>query len=344
MPLNRCLLIRADAGPSIGAGHFMRCAALASEWAHRGGRVAFITSAPGTLLRYLPAGTEVIGFSGTPGSRRDAGETIAAMDTRGALWAVVDGYRFGPDYIDSLQAVGRKVLQFDDNGEWPQYHADIVLNQNIQADVRMYRGATTKSRLLLGTSHVLLRPAFRVFGAAEKFHPQRARRILISMGASDPRGVSAGVLWALRDIPDLEIIVLAGPLSVAYHDLEVLAASRSAVEVLHDPDDVPEIMSRVDMAIAAAGATVYELAYMRVPFIALTVADNQRLVERGLASRGFPCLGRWVSGMDSVLAAAVKELASDKERRTHLAQRGRELVDGMGAARVVDALLGEASR
>src|SRR5262249_3262600 len=43
--MSRRLIIRADAGAHIGAGHVMRCLALAERWQQSGGDVTFLTKA-----------------------------------------------------------------------------------------------------------------------------------------------------------------------------------------------------------------------------------------------------------------------------------------------------------
>jgi UDP-2,4-diacetamido-2,4,6-trideoxy-beta-L-altropyranose hydrolase len=76
---------------------------------------------------------------------------------------------------------------------------------------------------------------------------------------------------------------------------------------------------------------------MRVPTLLVVVADNQQGVARELESHGAAeSLGSHIDA--SRIAAALQRLAADRERRTQFSQRGRELVDGRGAERVLDVL------
>ena len=154
------LCIRADAGPSMGIGHLMRCLALAQAWQDRGGAVTVVT-APGQAAlqsRFVREGFAVRELKALPGTLADAVETLATAATGGLL--VVDGYQFGTDYLLALKAGKCRVLAVDDLGAIDLEAADLVLNQNMQATADLYGGRVAASRLLLGSSFALLRREF----------------------------------------------------------------------------------------------------------------------------------------------------------------------------------------
>jgi RimJ/RimL family protein N-acetyltransferase len=104
-------------------------------------------------------------------------------------------------------------------------------------------------------------------------------------------------------------------------------------------DDMPTLMSWADMAIAAASSTCWELAYLGVPFGTLVVAENQEQVAKELAAAGVAVhFGRARELTSEKLAAHIASLMADEERRRLMATKGRRLVDGYGAARVVEAM------
>jgi spore coat polysaccharide biosynthesis predicted glycosyltransferase SpsG len=82
-----------------------------------------------------------------------------------------------------------------------------------------------------------------------------------------------------------------------------------------------------------------ELARVGTPAVAVVVADNQAPGARALAEAGaVVSLGRHETLDPAAIGVAVAELADNPDRRQALSRRGRELVDGRGAARVLDAM------
>ena len=104
------LCIRADASPSIGIGHLMRCLALAQAWQDRGGAVTFVTAPgqPALMARFVREGFAVHELKSPPGTLTDATETLATAASAG--WLVVDGYQFRTDYLMALRAGECRVL------------------------------------------------------------------------------------------------------------------------------------------------------------------------------------------------------------------------------------------
>jgi RimJ/RimL family protein N-acetyltransferase len=82
------------------------------------------------------------------------------------------------------------------------------------------------------------------------------------------------------------------------------------------------------------------LAYVGLPSLLFVLAANQTRVAECLAERGVAVkLGGASAISVERLAAEVVGLARSAERRTEMAARGRALVDGRGAARVLRLLL-----
>ncbi len=338
------ILVRTDASVAIGLGHAMRCLALTQALAdERGGRTVFLMpAAPDAFAaRARREGATLRALRAPPGTAADARETAALAGHEGAAWVVVDGYDLDGGYQLALVDGGASVLALDDHVHADRYHAHLVLNQNPGADEGLYADRAPHTRLLLGPRYALLRREFRTWDAPPRAVPVAARRVLVALGGSDPDNVSARVLAGLAGVRGpLEVQVLVGGANPHRHALErVAAGSPHAVELAVDAFDVPRRMAWADLAVAAAGGGARELARVGTPQALIVLADNQRPAGEALVRAGVAVSLGWHADVtEDVVAAAVAALAGDAARRARLAQRGRELVDGRGALRVLAAM------
>ena len=211
MARDQTLVVRADANARIGAGHVMRCLALAQAWQDDGGRAIFLMApnAPSLEKRLKSEATEVIRVAIQPGSADDATQTAHLARQMGALWVVVDGYHFDADYQRIIKDAGLRLLFVDDHGHSARYYADIVLNQNLHAHRGLYANREPYTRLLLGTRYVLLRREFLNWRGWKRRIAEVAHNVLVTMGGSDPYNVTLKVIQALQrlKLSDIEIKV-----------------------------------------------------------------------------------------------------------------------------------------
>lgn len=334
------LLIRADAGPEIGVGHVMRCLALAQAWQDQGGGVVFALAKPAPAIEEkLRAENYVVdSLSEKIGSNEDASRTITIARRYAAQWIILDGYRFDSDYQRMIKDAGLKLLSIDDLGGSKTYFADLILNQNIHAVRAMYVNRQSYSRCLLGPRFALLRREFRSVPAREQ--KTEARRVLITMGGSDPGNATARVLEALRVVTEpLEIKVVAGPANSFAENLPGNSSAAHQLQVISNPNSMADLMSWADVAASAAGSTVWEMCRIGLPAILISIADNQVPGAEELNRKGIAIyLGSAENTQSSDIASAVVELLRSPERRTEMSRAGQELVDGYGAERVVSAM------
>ncbi len=338
------LIVRADGDSKIGAGHVMRLLALALRARRTGSDVTFLSAslAPGLAARIERLGIPIHRADVTPGSTADARWVTDAAKVQKAEWVAIDGYGYSRSYERSLHTAGLHVLTVDDVGGDGTYETDIVLNQNVFADEGMYRDRSESTRLLLGPTYALLRPEF-LEGAGSSREPQEhARRILVTLGGADPEGMTGKVVSAVcrLDDPELKVVVIAGP--AAEQGAALLNPGNDPRVTILGPveEDMPTFMRDADVAVTGAGTTVYELCAVGVPALIVPLVEAQRQVAQNLGAAG---LGESLSSCladERTLATAIGDFLADPARRTMLRERGRELVDGLGAGRVIRAMAG----
>ena len=339
------LLIRADAGAGVGAGHLMRCLALVEAWRERGGAVDVVV--PDTLPAGLATRIGEVGasISRAPSDPRDGGWLAATAEAGDATWLVVDGYRFGADYLRDAARSGRPVLAIDDDARHGSYPVTAVLNQNLHARAEDYAGKTD-ARLLLGPEHALIRSEFRGWGEWKRSIPARAKNILVTLGGADPGGHTDKVIEASRVLRarspevDLQVRVIVGAANPRLDTLRTTIEGSVGIEILSDVRDMGALMRWCDLAISASGSTVWELALFRTPMLLATASIAEEPVAASLKAAGAAMyLGRLADLEVAALADAIAGVVADHDLRSRLSRVAAGLVDGAGAGRVVDQML-----
>ncbi len=250
----------------------------------------------------------------------------------------MDGPHFTDRYLTELKSKGLKLLVLDDSGMNKYVAADFVLNPNSDANESMYPHRGPETKLLLGTKYALLRREFAAWRAWKRQTAAKVRRILITMGGSDPDDITDLTLQALGMLKnkDIEHTVVSGGSNPRLQNLQRRAMSISdRIRVLPTVADIPRLMAESDLAIIAAGGTLWELMYMSCPIVSFGRVPAQRRILEQLDARGIVLnMGCPRDVQPHILAQAVDELSISQSRRGRMALLGREQVDGEGAERV----------
>ena len=336
------MLVRADASPKIGAGHVMRCLALAQAWQDAGGKAVFAMSQviPAIEAKIRTENCELLCIPGGIGSQSDCKYTQGLGRQYLAEWVVLDGYCFDSKYRQDLKDAGFKLLVIDDLGFSDDY-SDVILNQNLHAKQSMYPNRHRDSMCLLGPRFALLRREFETGVSSEKPARSTGTRVLVMMGGTDPQNVSEKVVCALASLPagSLDVRLVVGSGNPHTDTFRCLCSDKSNVQVVVNPSSVADLMLWADIAVSAAGSTVWELCGFGVPSILISTAENQVDGAQELARLGLSrYLGRCQDVSWPQLTQEVRDLLSSRERRESMSRATRALVDGRGAERAVNAL------
>ena len=335
------LIIRADADSQIGIGHVIRCLALSQAWQDQGGRSSFIAARLSPALQAMleAEDIQVHMIDARPGSRKDANETKDLVRQFTASWIALDGYQFDANYQKALKNSGCRLLLLDDNGHADFYSADIVLNQNLQADERLYENREADTQLLLGPQFCLLRRQFRNRPAADRQTVRCASRLLLTMGGGDNNNVTLRVLKAIKSIKSVifNTKVVVGQTNTHLDSLtRVINGIDGTFSLLKNVTDMADLMDWADMAISGGGSTCWEMACMGLPAVTLATFDNQLQNTELLSKIGvIKALGWHQDCEDTEIAKSVELLALSPIQRREMRQKAEQLVDGRGVIRVI---------
>ncbi len=331
------LLIRADAGPTIGTGHVLRCLALAQAWRDAGGEVILATAELPVALaaRWRAEIGSIARIHAKRGSSSDAAALRRIAAIEGADWITVDGYEFPTSYLADLRELRTPLAMVDDMVHLERYPVDLLLNQNLSASPARYLGRTPKdARLLLGPRFSLLRREFRVATSGRRKNARPPSRVLVTFGGADAENYTERILanLAAGARTDFTAVVLIGSANPHVAALQQQAARLPfACEVRIAVDNVAAVMAWADAAISAGGSTVWELAASRLPAVIGAVGVDQLAGMAGLAAVPFFRVAEIESWLAEDMSQALASLPA--------ADCPASVCDAFGATRVVEAML-----
>lgn len=304
------IILRADAGPGIGIGHVMRSLTLGGALAARHVDVALAShELPAALhSRATRLGVRVIG----------------ADDVPSTAFVMLDGYELAaPAGVHGV---------IDDNHEAPVADAALVVNQNLHATAAMYADVSPSTRLLLGPQYALIREELLQCRSSQPLRTD-ANRVVVALGGADPRGLTEPIAHALADDPHIELRIAIGAANPRRPAIETCVTQLGERAAL-DTGDLVDSFQWADLAVIAAGTTLWEVAYIGLPAVAVVVADNQAAAAKAAEAAGFV-----VSADANGVAATVHALLADTPRRRVMRAAGQPLFDGLGPALVADAII-----
>ena len=236
------------------------------------------------------------------------------------------------------------LLFIDDYGHAEFYCADLVLNQNIYAQEELYKERDLRTELLLGSLFVLLRREFWSWRGWQRKNPEIARKILVTLGGSDPDNVTLKILeLAAKTNRSWSRSGSSGrrrQCSLCPHWRRHRKSPKSPIRLVRNAANMPELMAWADMAIISGGTTSYETAFMGLPSLIVIIAENQVQVAEKLAENGVAVNLGWHHDLScACIQKMVEDLTVNCNARDAMSRIGRQLVDGQGTTRVIKAML-----
>lgn len=346
---------RVDADRQIGTGHFTRCLALADQLRDAGMGVRFIGR---RMLPHLAATLTARGYDFTPLTSRvagasadlphsawldatqeeDAAATAQVLAGDGCDWLVVDHYALDGRWESALRPYTRRILAIDDLAD-RTHDCDVLLDQNINAEGRYDGKVPAHCEQLLGPRYALLRDEFRVARTTAVPRSGPVTRALVSFGGTDAANATAVAIEALASvrprIPHTDVVI--GDQHPQRSDIET--ACRAHAFACHvQPTELAAMMAASDIAVGAAGVTMWERCAVGLPAVTIAVADNQRESLRAAALAGLVYAMPPTLVTAATLAAHLSAVLDNELLREMLSRNAMQRVDADGTVRVARAM------
>ena len=389
MGADSVIYIRADGNTEIATGHLVRCLSIAralkKELQTAGTIVTDPNASPITFLvsdqesKALLSGffdckeefpVRILETARYDDLEAELPELISLVNKCKTSKPVllVDSYFVTEGYFSSLK--DEVTLVYLDDLRAFDYPVDLIINYDIltpEAQQEYAHSYTRAGKKLLGGAYAPLRPQFQsVMKEISPASDDKICHVLIASGGSDPYRTTLRLTeYLLAKCPsgycfDL-LLGSMNPDRQALCELadrqnmcpSALPSAKASTVILHQGvSDMASLMQSCDLALSAAGTTLYELCAVGIPTASFIIADNQIASANAFAQNdAIPCLGdvrtneesikkeaaHWVTSMNPY----VKNQAASVHlfRYQKVSKRMQQLVDGNGAVRIADALI-----
>lgn len=321
--------ILTEGGTKFGYGHIFRCSSLYDEVDRRGINVEFVINGDTDVVKVLKDKKHLI----RNWLSVDFLTTIIDNDT----YIIVDSYIADTDIYKFISSHAKKSLFIDDELRI-NYPKGIVVNPSINADNLNYPKENEKY-YLLGVEYVILRRPF--VGVKRTLINDEVKEVLITMGGSDIRGLTVTILKHLSNkYKNIAFNVVIGNGFENIDDVKRIKANNTNFYQNVNADEMKSIMMKSDIAITAAGQTIYELLTTQTPFIPIKVIDNQTNNIVGLSK--YNLIGDSLDYNDNYLLEKIEtELNKlfDYDKRKDISNLYGSVIDGLGSKRMIDKLI-----
>ena len=339
------ILFRADGNTKIGMGHIMRCLSIADTFQRRGKDCAFVladTSMQETISarKYKT----VILDSDYQYMDDEIKKLESVIKKMSPEMVIIDSYFVTKQYLECVKSMVR-LAYIDDLGAFA-YPADILINYNAYSLAMDYKSmyfeeSVSYPMTLFGAKYAPIRECFK--NIPTRIQNDRCRNILISTGGSDLIHLAVDFVRYMRGNKDaVDYHLLVGGMNPDKQEIYQLTEEIPNLHIHFNVTDMKTLISSCDLAVTAAGSTMYEICACGVPMITYVAADNQIP-----GAEAFERMGLAVSCGDfrkendpgRKVYEGIKELSKNYKQRVNMGKRMQRFVDGWGADRIVDELI-----
>lgn len=333
------IFIRADANEKIGTGHVMRCLSLAKALADENEKTMFITAdhkADGLLKGFR----SICLNSDWNDMDSEIANLLRVIKEMKPLLLLVDSYYVTKKYFDILSKEVRIAYMDDMNkGCWKVH---FLINYNIYADEFDYSVYDKMGcKRLLMPKYAPLRREF--INMPRHDIKRNVTDILISAGGTDPENITEKIIEEVcPHWMNIKFHFVIGNLNPRVAELKRRIKENIVFHV--NETNMSALMIKCDIALSAAGSTLYELCACGTPTITFTLADNQKIAAEKFAREGLMLYAGDCRNNERFIPSlmeCMKKLILNQKNRETASGTMQRLLDGNGAARIVRELLCE---
>ncbi len=273
------ILFRADSSSKIGLGHIMRDLVLAKQF--KDDEILFACQdLEGNIMDKIPYPKIVL-------NSNSIDELIMIIKKENIDLLVIDHYGICfKEEKEIKQKTGVKIFVLDDTYE--KHYCDILLNHNLGADKKRYKGLVPEScELRCGSRYTLIRDEFII--------EKRKKRVFVAMGGADHSNINIKILKLFKKFKNIKVHLVTTLANNNLIELKKYTKDKKWIKLHIDSTKIAKLMKKSDFAIVTPSVVLNEVVFMNLPFIAIKTAENQNYIYEYLKEQNYPVLKRFDS-------------------------------------------------
>jgi spore coat polysaccharide biosynthesis predicted glycosyltransferase SpsG len=330
----KTLTVITEGGKEFGFGHITRCLSISRAFEKYSFKTVFIIDADDSVDSMLKK-TKYYSFNW----QKEFNKLKSKI--KDSTYILIDSMQISDKDILNIQQINKNIIFIDDEKRRNILDFGFVVDWTVLSDEKNYfKQRKQNVTYILGSKFTPLREEF--LNTKKNTINKELKSIMITLGGSDVRDLTPDILKILMIMFSKlkkNVVIGAGFTNVdiikKYQDKNTnLIYNASAKQMA-------KLMQTSDLAIASGGQTLYELALIGTPCIAILLVDNAKDDTIGWDKVGaVKNIGWWEDDdMLDDLVYAISELKS-QEKRQQMQDNGKKYINNNGAKLLVDKILG----
>ena len=327
------LIVITDGGVDFGFGHLTRCLAIATEFESLGFNIRFIVNGDSSINDII-AGKSFTVFNWNNEQQKLSDQLI-----EGSI-VLIDSITISDSLILKLEKLNIIIVFIDDERRRNILNRGFVIDWTVLGDKQdhfIYKKENVT--YLLGSSYTPLRKEFYL--SKKNNIKQNLETILITFGGADPMSLTPEVLKTLVDnFPETNKNVVIGSGFKNIENIEKYKDKNTDLIFNVNAAKMARLMQNCDIAIASGGQTLYELAQVGTPAIAILLVENAKHDTVGWDKVGsVKNIGWYYDNKLLENLIATIETLKNKSLRESMQQKAQKYISPNGAKVLVDTIL-----
>jgi spore coat polysaccharide biosynthesis predicted glycosyltransferase SpsG len=169
----------------------------------------------------------------------------------------------------------------------------VIYNHNISAKSEKYKNLVPDfCQIKAGSKYTLIREEFQK--AKQKYRwkqRNKVKTVFLAMGGADTSNLSFKIIKLIPKNIKINLVTTTANKNLA--KLRKFAFLNKNIKLHINTNKMAEIMANSNFAIVTPSVILHEVLFMKLPFLAIQTADNQKDMTKYLKQNRFEVLGKF---------------------------------------------------